>query len=242
MNHYSTYWIIDAPIYNGNEPNWATDQRTSGDGNGYNQYNGSIIGPKAESDWLFDVPSGIYKMIKWVDERYGNPLIYITENGCDAPNEDALPFDEIINDTFRIHYLAGYITEITRAKQTGSNIGGYFVWSLMDNFEWAVGYQKRFGLHYVNYTQNLTRYQKNSAKWYAEYIKMNPNAKYIAGGDDDDDVDKKHGLRTGVIVAIALGSAALVIGAVLLMYRLKQRNKLKANATDQDAYVQVNDN
>ena len=54
-------------------------------------------------------------------------------------------------------------------------MGGYFAWSLMDNFEWADGYSKRFGLHYVDYQSvNLTRYPKQSAKWFTDYIKTHP--------------------------------------------------------------------
>ena len=179
LNHYTTKWIKSQSKYNGSSPNWSTDQRNYD--SACNQYNNTPIGIKADSDWLWYVPWGIYNIIKWIDNRYNYPDIYITENGCDVPNEDLLSFDDIINDTFRIRFYDGYITSITKAINNGSNIKGYFAWSLLDNFEWADGYSKRFGLHYVNYTQkNLTRYPKNSAKWFSNYVNiLNPNATYI---------------------------------------------------------------
>ena len=85
-----------------------------------------------------------------------------------------------MNDTFRIRFYDGYITQVTRAKSEGSDVRGYFAWSMMDNFEWADGYSKRFGLHYVNYSNNLTRHAKQSAYWFSNYINtLNPNATYI---------------------------------------------------------------
>eukprot|EP01083_Nonionella_stella_P137536 418470_1 len=207
LNHYSTFFVK----YDAKLPSYTGQFNTSG----VNQYNNTAIGERGESDWLYVVPWGIYENIKWVDERYGNPKIYITENGCDVPNEDDMGFDEVINDEFRIDYLSGYITEITRAKHTGSNVMGYFVWSLMDNFEWAVGYRKRFGIHFVNFTsQNLTRYPKKSATWYAQYVRENPNADYIAGSGGD----KDKGDFAVIMVVIAI---AIVVVTLLVFIGLK---------------------
>ena len=135
LNHYTTKWIKATEKYDGDSPDWSTDQRNSD--SACNQYNNTPIGIEADSDWLWDVPWGIYKMIKWIDNRYGNPPIYITENGCDVPNEDSLSLEEILNDTFRIRFYDGYITSVTKARSEGSDIRGYFAWSLMDNFEWV---------------------------------------------------------------------------------------------------------
>jgi len=132
--------------------------------------NGTLIGPMAASSWLYVVPWGIRHMINWVAARYSNPPIFITENGVDVPNESELPLEEALNDTFRVNYLNNYITEVGKAIDDGSQVVGYFVWSLLDNFEWADGYSKRFGLHYVDYNHGLTRYVKNSAKWYSGFI------------------------------------------------------------------------
>eukprot|EP01084_Bolivina_argentea_P023752 44364_1 len=178
LNHYTTKWTISTDKYNGSFPTWDSDQRAIS--SPCNQYNNTPIGYKADSDWLWDVSFGIYKIIKWIDNRYGKQPIYITENGCDVPNESELLLNEILNDTFRIRFYDGYITSVTKAKDEGSNIQAYFAWSFMDNFEWSDGYNKRFGLHFVNYsTNNLTRYKKQSAIWYSNYInKYNIYAQY----------------------------------------------------------------
>ncbi|KAL0489628.1 beta-glucosidase [Acrasis kona] len=133
---------------------------------------GKPIGERADSTWLWVVPWGIRKIVNWVYDRY-QIKIYITENGCDVPNEDKLPFDQIINDTFRVNYLQGYLNAVSEAiHQDKVPVVGYFVWSFMDNFEWADGYAKRFGIHHVDYVKNNTRTPKKSAKWYSELIKQ----------------------------------------------------------------------
>jgi len=176
FNHYTSKWVKDVGEYNGSYPDWFTDQRTNESPT--NQYNGTVIGPQADSTWLYVVPDGIYKMLHWVNDRYNHPPIFITENGVDVPNESAMPLEQALNDTFRINFYDQYIGNATKAKSEGVDLRGYFAWSLMDNFEWADGYSKRFGVHYVNYTANLTRYTKDSAYWFANYTKNNPTADY----------------------------------------------------------------
>ena len=96
--------------------------------------------------------------------RRGLPL-YITENGCAA--EDYVTPDGDVNDFERVAYLHGHLEAAWRAIQDGVNLAGYFHWSLMDNFEWAWGYQRRFGLYFVDFgTQR--RLPKRSAAFYAE--------------------------------------------------------------------------
>jgi beta-glucosidase/6-phospho-beta-glucosidase/beta-galactosidase len=98
--------------------------------------------------------------------------VYITENGCDVPGESSLSFEKVIQDDFRISYYSQYLKALDQAIFEGSNIRGYFAWSLLDNFEWADGYSFRFGLHYVNYSDPFrTRYPKASSLWYADYAK-----------------------------------------------------------------------
>jgi len=166
LNHYTS-------VYAQNDPNppknqgWGADQAAK-----ITQVrNGVPIGIPADSPWLYVVPSGMREILHWVARRYENDDIYITENGCDVPNESALPLDQALNDTFRINYYNGYIAEMSRAIDEGVKVKAYFAWSLMDNFEWANGYAKRFGIHYVDYKNNLTRYPKNSAVWFGNLIK-----------------------------------------------------------------------
>eukprot|EP00486_Rosalina_sp_Unknown_P001744 CAMPEP_0201569066 /NCGR_PEP_ID=MMETSP0190_2-20130828/10541_1 /ASSEMBLY_ACC=CAM_ASM_000263 /TAXON_ID=37353 /ORGANISM="Rosalina sp." /LENGTH=503 /DNA_ID=CAMNT_0047990979 /DNA_START=33 /DNA_END=1547 /DNA_ORIENTATION=+ len=177
LNHYTTAWVQDDQgAANASVPDWNTDQRTNV--NAYNQYNGTVIGAPCDSPWLFVVPWGIYNMVKYVDNRYNHPPIYITENGVDVINESSIPLPEVLNDTFRINFYDGYISNVLKAKSEGVDVRGYFAWSLMDNFEWADGYSKRFGIHYVDYNNNLTRYRKASANWFSNITQNNPMGDY----------------------------------------------------------------
>jgi beta-glucosidase len=114
-------------------------------------------------------PEALYEVLKWLQDDYGNPKVVITENG--AAFDDRLA-DGVVDDPKRIAYLEAHLAQVKRAMDEGANINGYFVWSLMDNFEWATGYSKRFGLIYVDY-ETQQRTIKNSGKWYAELIRRN---------------------------------------------------------------------
>lgn len=172
LNHYTSKYITpnksasihDTPI------DWSHDTGCIAQ---YVDKNGRPIGEKADSDWLYVVPWGVRKLLNWIKNRYNNAPLYITENGVDAPGESDLTIAEALNDDFRVNYLISYISEISKAVMNdGCNVQAYFVWSFMDNFEWADGYSKRFGIHYVDYkADELTRYPKKSAKWYRELIK-----------------------------------------------------------------------
>eukprot|EP00775_Hariotina_reticulata_P002379 gene2379-2684_t len=116
-------------------------------------------------------PQGMRKMLNYIQREY-NPKggIIITENGCAVAEEDV---DEAVKDIERAVYLKRYLTEVHKALlHDDVDVRGYFVWSLLDNFEWGYGYQKKFGLHYVD-LQTLERIPKMSANWYAEVIKKN---------------------------------------------------------------------
>ncbi|MGE5945011.1 MAG: family 1 glycosylhydrolase, partial [Flavobacteriales bacterium] len=115
------------------------------------------------------VPWGCKKLLKWIDKRYGNPDIYITENGC-AYNDELV--DGQVNDQERLDFYQGYLKACQEAIDEGVQLKGYFAWSFMDNFEWASGYDKRFGLHYVDF-ETLKRTPKKSAYWFGEVIKNN---------------------------------------------------------------------
>jgi beta-glucosidase len=98
------------------------------------------------------------------------PEIMITENGIPVP--DGLDFDGRVRDERRIRYLRNHIAQVHRAMDEGVPVKGYFHWSLMDNFEWALGYAPRFGLIYVDY-KTLKRTIKDSGRWFAEVIQDN---------------------------------------------------------------------
>ncbi len=109
-------------------------------------------------------PDAFERLLARIRVEYGNPPVYVTENGAAFPDRPAP--DGSVPDPRRIRFLSDYLERLHRAIGAGSDIRGYFVWSLMDNFEWAYGFEKRFGLVYVDYrTQRRTI--KASGHWYA---------------------------------------------------------------------------
>jgi len=160
LNHYTTMLAASHGSGNGTAP----------------QGNGGIFSDqrvylKADPNWEQThmgwsiVPWGCGKLLRWIDERYDRPPIYITENGCALPGEDNR--EVALNDDGRVSFLRDYLTECQSAISDGVDLRGYFCWTLMDNFEWAHGYDKRFGLHYVDF-DTLERAPKKSAKWYGQ--------------------------------------------------------------------------
>ncbi|MBC2607253.1 GH1 family beta-glucosidase [Pelagicoccus albus] len=124
---------------------------------------------KTHMDWNI-VPWGCRKILEWIDKRYGHPPIYITENGCAMPGEDDR--EVALNDTRRVEFLKGYLEACHQAIENGVDLRGYMCWSMMDNFEWALGYSRRFGLHWVDF-ETGERQPKASAKWYSATVKAN---------------------------------------------------------------------
>ncbi|MCX7715301.1 MAG: GH1 family beta-glucosidase [Clostridia bacterium] len=114
-------------------------------------------------------PEALYWGPKFYYKRYKKP-IYITENGM--ANTDVISSDGMVHDPQRIEFLRRYLSELKKCADEGTDIRGYFQWSLMDNFEWAEGYQKRFGLVYVDY-ETQKRILKDSAYWYKDVIRTN---------------------------------------------------------------------
>jgi beta-glucosidase len=125
--------------------------------------------PHMSSPWLFVGPEVAYWGVRQVSEMWKPKALYISENGCSA--EDKV-VDGRIDDADRIMYLHNYLANFQRATAEGYPLKGYFVWSLMDNFEWADGYTKRFGIHYVDF-KTQQRAPKLSAAWYREVIRRN---------------------------------------------------------------------
>jgi beta-glucosidase len=116
--------------------------------------------------WIVDA-DGLYALLTGLhSEAPGLPL-YITENGCAA--EDYVNQDGVVNDVERVSYLHQHFAAAARAIAEGVNLAGYYVWSLLDNFEWGWGYQKRFGLVFVDY-ESQRRIPKASARFYAGVI------------------------------------------------------------------------
>jgi beta-glucosidase len=137
---------------------------------GYALVNPPISFPHMYSSWLYVGPEVLYWAPKLVSEIWKIKSLYITENG--ASSADQLAPDGHVYDSDRVMYLRNYLTELHRAVAEGVPIKGYFLWSLLDNYEWADGYAKRFGIVYVDFsTQKRT--PKLSAAFYEEVVREN---------------------------------------------------------------------
>lgn len=123
--------------------------------------------PQTDIGWEI-YPAALTQLLVDLHTRYTLPPIYITENGAAMADE---LLDGCVNDKDRIDYYQQHLLAIDQALKSGVNVAGYFAWSLMDNFEWAEGYLKRFGLVYVDY-ETQTRTLKNSAHAYRDLIQQ----------------------------------------------------------------------
>ncbi len=116
-------------------------------------------------------PSALTRILLWVQERYGDIPLYITENGA-AFNDPPVAIDGVVDDPLRVEYLRGHLQAAKEAIRQGVALRGYFVWSLLDNFEWSHGYSRRFGIVHVNY-ETQQRTIKASGKFYANAARTN---------------------------------------------------------------------
>jgi lactase-phlorizin hydrolase len=162
LNHYTTQLVTNYD--HGTEwPSWDYDRDV--------QESVDPSWPQSGSDWLRVVPWGIRKLLVFIRDNYGNPEVYITENGVsdDADHQGSL------QDQPRIDFYEGYINNVLKAIKTdGCNVAGYTAWSLMDNFEWGMGYGTTFGLHRVDFTDPArARTPKDSVNYYKQLIRDN---------------------------------------------------------------------
>jgi len=196
---FSNYWFLQ-PLFGGGYPRAYVDQERAlaemdiqpGDDEaikapldfiGINLYNRTIAannpddkylgirqvpgpGPKTAFGWEV-WPAALYQMIMRVHRDYGLP-IYVTENGCSYPT--APDADGRVRDQERIDFYKGYIGQVGRAIDEGADVRGYYAWTLIDNFEWAMGYSQRFGLVYVDFENEQKRFVKDSGHWYRDLI------------------------------------------------------------------------
>jgi beta-glucosidase len=155
INHYSTFHAVDG---------WNSQNCVSSDHEiGYVSMPGETI--RANNGWLIYYPDGMRLLLEWIRDRYNGtthiPQLMITENGWSTREGE-------IEDDERITYLRDYIASAAVLKED-LNITHYFIWSLMDNFEWRSGYNEKYGLFYVNAT-TLDRIPKKSAYWLRDMI------------------------------------------------------------------------
>eukprot|EP00475_Leptophrys_vorax_P002523 TRINITY_DN1140_c0_g2_i1.p1 TRINITY_DN1140_c0_g2~~TRINITY_DN1140_c0_g2_i1.p1 ORF type:complete len:524 (-),score=139.62 TRINITY_DN1140_c0_g2_i1:55-1626(-) len=177
INHYTSEFAWAEPAHHqGSSYGWGGAMNMK---SVVSKYNGTkLIGPMADSGWLTVNPEGFRLVMNWANKRYSSKNIsfIITENGVDCPDESFFNFrSDVYNDYFRINYHSTYLSNLEAAiNEDGVDIRGYFVWSLLDNYEWADGYSKRFGMVYVDYEDgNYTRTPKQSFYWYRKLVNTN---------------------------------------------------------------------
>lgn len=124
-------------------------------------------GPHTQMGWNIE-PEGLYDLLADLRERFGDLPLMITENGGAFPDDHRV--GGRVQDDDRIGYVRRHLQQVERAIAAGIDVRGYFLWSLLDNFEWAYGYSKRFGIVHVDY-ETQTRTPKASALWYADVIR-----------------------------------------------------------------------
>ncbi len=148
---------------------------------GVNYYQRRVVGRAADGGWRlvhqdgslhtdmgWEVsPNGLYDLMRRLRDEYDPPAIIVTENG--ASFSDARGHDGLVLDPERRDYIAAHVDALGRAIAAGVPVEGYYAWSLLDNFEWAHGYARRFGLVYVDYA-TLERVPKSSYYWYRDHI------------------------------------------------------------------------
>jgi beta-galactosidase len=165
LNHYTSHFASAAPS--------SAHAVAPEDGNGGMADDQAVYlscdpaWPRTDMGW-FVVPWGFRKMLNWVNQRYPNLPIYVTENGCANPHMDE---ENCQQDTFRVNFLSGYLNALQQAKDEDSvPVMGYFCWSLLDNFEWAYGYSKRFGLIHCDFASGQ-RTPKQSFYFYQNHLR-----------------------------------------------------------------------
>ena len=134
---------------------------------------GQIIGPvpgSAYTDMGWEIyPEGLVDILLSVHHEYRPRAIAVTENG--AAFDDVWNGGDVVRDARRLAYLREHVQAMAVALMLGVPVESYFAWSLMDNFEWAEGYSRRFGMVYVDYPSQR-RVVKDSGRWYAELLAM----------------------------------------------------------------------
>ncbi|CAL5211486.1 unnamed protein product [Lathyrus oleraceus] len=166
INYYSSGYASDAPQLSNADASYLTDSLSQ---ISFSR-NGKSIGVNIASDWLYVYPKGLRDFLIYTKEKYNNPLIYITENGINEYDDPSLSLEESLLDIYRIDYHYRHLFYLRESIKAGVNVKGYFAWSFLDNFEWHEGYTMRFGMIFVDYKNDLKRYQKLSASWFKNFL------------------------------------------------------------------------
>uniref|UniRef100_A0A667YFN3 Cytosolic beta-glucosidase n=1 Tax=Myripristis murdjan TaxID=586833 RepID=A0A667YFN3_9TELE len=195
--------------------------------------------PDPGSEWLYSVPWGFRRLLNFVKTQYGNPMIYVTENGV----SEKMLCTELCDD-WRIQYYKDYINEMLKAIKDGVNVRGYTAWSLLDKFEWDEGYSERFGLYYVDFrNKNKPRYPKASVQYYKRIISSNgfPNQREVRDIISLSLLEEQRSTAANIlrlihdpltshmemvteIVVPTVCTLSILLSAIFLMFLLRRRN------------------
>ncbi|CAL9220137.1 unnamed protein product [Arabidopsis halleri] len=168
INYYSSRFSNYVEKPDPSKPSWMQDALTT-----WEEKNvfGVSIGSKPTTGALEVYSRGLRKLLKYIKDKYNNPEIVITENGYGEHLEDKDSVELGTKDYNRRIYLMRHLLSLHEAIcEDGVNVTSYFHWALTDNFEWQNGYKHRFGLYYIDYKNNLTRHEKESAKYYKHFL------------------------------------------------------------------------
>ncbi|CAM9337610.1 unnamed protein product [Pylaiella littoralis] len=172
LNHYSTDYAEWDDSGSGHyESHWGTTNTGGFWGDMGVKSSADATWDKTDMGWPI-VPWGFRKMLLWIQARYSpQGGIQVTENGC-ACEPTGATAEAAVDDKARIAYFQGYLEEMHHAIQIGADVRAFYAWSFMDNFEWAYGYTKRFGLVHVDY-DTMKRTPKSSSKWFSNVLTSN---------------------------------------------------------------------
>nr|BAO04174.1 hypothetical protein [Delphinium grandiflorum] len=174
INYYYSKYVEHVDNHHTEPIDWATDthvklQSVNARGEELNEI-------KDENLMFTTYPDGLRQVLVYLTQRYDNPKIYITENGNGHKAEKITDYKSLVayvEDYYRIQYIKGHLAAIKRAREEGADVRGYFVWSLMDSFEFRNGYSIRFGLWYTDYLHHkLQRLPKQSGSWYSSFLRV----------------------------------------------------------------------
>ncbi|KAG7551010.1 Glycoside hydrolase family 1 [Arabidopsis thaliana x Arabidopsis arenosa] len=177
INYYTATFATYNGLIDPSRPTWESDSLVKWDPKNILGYN---IGSKPLTASLAVYANGLRELLKYVKDKYGDPEIIIAENGYGESlgADDKLP--NALADYNRKYYHQRHLLSLNEAICVDKvNVTGYFAWSLLDNFEWQDGYETRYGLYYIDYKNNLTRHEKESAKWFKEFLKEPISSKFV---------------------------------------------------------------
>nr|BAP90523.1 glucosidase [Ophiorrhiza pumila] len=164
LNYYTARYVTYEETGGGN---YVLDQRARF----HVKRKGKLIGDeKGASGWIYGYPRGMLDLLVYMKEKYNKPTIYITETGIDDPDDDSSTHWKSFYDQDRIMFYHDHLSYIKQAMRKGVNVKGFFAWSLMDNFEWDVGFKSRFGITYIDFEDGSKRCPKLSASWFKYFL------------------------------------------------------------------------